>query len=282
MISLETYLWDFSFPLFELKGVNSKKFLNGQTTADILSIQNQSLMRTCWLSPIGRLKAILEIKVIDDNLYFLVLSGKVDELIDGFQKVIFPADNVHIINSGKIRRVQEISIRKSWKETDTEWIFPNQLRPEKFNDLHLADDIIIEEWKIKQGFPSSSLEINGENNPFELGLGDLVNLEKGCYLGQETLSKLANVGRLKHQLRFFSTTQEINPGDALLIESEENPNDVSKAGFITSSMKLSNSLTIGLALIRQKYISFKEIELIDHSQILKLQKPIGFSSPSFD
>ena len=51
--------------------------------------------------------------------------------------------------------------------------------------------------------PISPLEINGKNNPFELGLSDLVNLNKGCYLGQETMSKLAGIGHVKQQLRFW-------------------------------------------------------------------------------
>ena len=47
------------------------------------------------------------------------------------------------------------------------------------------------------------MEINGKNNPLELGLQDLIDFNKGCYLGQETMSKIKNVSSLKQEIRIW-------------------------------------------------------------------------------
>ena len=59
-----------------------------------------------------------------------------------------------------------------------------------------------EQLRIHQGIPAPGAELSEEFNP-ELGLRHRVSLEKGCYLGQETLAKLHSRGGLKQQLRRF-------------------------------------------------------------------------------
>ena len=49
------------------------------------------------------------------------------------------------------------------------------------------------------------MEINGKNNPLELGLKDLIDFNKGCYLGQETMSKIKNVSSLKQEIRIWQS-----------------------------------------------------------------------------
>ncbi|KGG16651.1 MULTISPECIES: folate-binding protein YgfZ [unclassified Prochlorococcus] len=275
MIFTRDYLWDSSFPLFRLEGLDSRKFLHGQTTSDILGIKEGSLIRTCWLSPTGRLNALLEVKLINENLYFIVLGGNAHELINGLGRVIFPSDKVEIIACENIRRIQIINNEESWKASTTEWILGDKSFPKTFNDYLKADTLKVREWMLRQGFLNGSNEVNGVNNPFELGLSDLVNLDKGCYLGQETLSKLKNIGKLKHQLRFFKSTREFSLNDTLDVSSEDG-NTIEKAGFITSVLNQAPSLTIGLALIKRKYLSLKCLNLINDLGTVHIDKPIGF------
>ena len=60
--------------------------------------------------------------------------------------------------------------------------------------------------------------------PFELGLRQRVSLEKGCYLGQETLAKLHSRDGLKQQLRRFVVADGADapePGQQLRTTSGE-------------------------------------------------------------
>lgn len=70
-----------------------------------------------------------------------------------------------------------------------------------------------ERQRIRQGFPAAPGELNDSTNPFELGLAPWVSLNKGCYVGQETLAKLATYDGVKQQLRYWrcSHTGAITP-----------------------------------------------------------------------
>lgn len=60
-----------------------------------------------------------------------------------------------------------------------------------------------EDWevvRVTQGRPAAGAELTEEFNPLEAGLYKAVSVSKGCYIGQETLSKLANTGGVKQQL----------------------------------------------------------------------------------
>ena len=74
-----------------------------------------------------------------------------------------------------INRIQEIDQSCSWrtyqpiffKTEDKEFeIYKNKINLLNPNDLKL--------WKINQAIPSLEMEINGKNNPLELGLQDLI------------------------------------------------------------------------------------------------------------
>ena len=88
------------------------------------------------------------------------------------------------------------------------------------------------------------------------------------------MAKLKNNSLLKQSLRFWKTDKAI-PSDGILkgnyLEIGSN-----KVGYITSSMQIDNDHSIGLALIRRKHLSLKNIVLVDNIGTLELNKPIGF------
>ena len=91
---MENFLWDSQFPVFTLKGEDSRKFLHGQTTADIIKAKEGSLFHTCWLNPFGNLKALLEVNISNEIVSFILLAGDKREVLDGLDKVIFISDKV--------------------------------------------------------------------------------------------------------------------------------------------------------------------------------------------
>ena len=97
------------------------------------------------------------------------------------------------------------------------------------------------------------MEINGKNNPLELGLQDLIDFNKGCYLGQETMSKIKNVSSLKQEIRIWKSIESNLNLDLedknLYINSAK---DIS-VGKITSFLKLDSQIK-GLAMIKRKYL----------------------------
>ena len=253
MQDIKKKFWLEKFDCFSITGKDARKFLNGITTGNILNSENK-VIKTCWLTPNGVLRSLIEIIFLERSLEVIILAGNTNEIIDYFNQIIFPADDVLLSEPFLINRIQEIDESSSWrtyqpiffKTEDKEFeIYKNKLNLLNPNDLKL--------WKINQAIPSLEMEINGKNNPLELGLKDLIDFNKGCYLGQETMSKIKNVSSLKQEIRIwksFESNLNLDIEDKnLYINSAK---DIS-VGKITSFFK-SDSQIKGLAMIKRKYL----------------------------
>ena len=273
---MKNILWSYEFKVLSLIGQGVRKFLHGQTSVDILSVKKEIPIKACWLSTSGKVLSILEIVFNDQGADICVLSGELKDLFEGFNKVIFPFDDVEIDCYKKIIRVQEITNKTSWKKSKVQWIYPNQSFPEELKNHSLATPDQVLNWRISQGLFLSKDEINDELNPFELGLYDLVNTNKGCYLGQEAVSRFRRFGVSKC-LRYWESDEILNVGDRLIVNSNNKQNQVhANAGFVTSAIQLGKYSNIGFAIIKNKYLDqinlYREKDLL----ILKIERPIGF------
>ena len=254
MIKTKKNFWLEKFDCFSISGKDSKRFLNGITTGNIINLNNQ-VFKTCWLTPNGVLKSLLEINCLEKKLEILILEGNINEIKKYFNDIIFPSDDVLISDSFSIYRFQEVDEISSWRINQ-----PIFLKKEDFqfkfykNNPNLLNDNALKLWKLKQAIPSLNNEINGKNNPLELGLTDLIDFDKGCYLGQETMAKIRKVSSLKQEIRVWSAK------DSILNFDPENKNiyinsiKEKSVGYITRFYKLNSKITIGLAMIKRKYL----------------------------
>jgi len=252
MQDIKKKYWLEKFDCFSVTGKDSRKFLNGITTGNILNSENK-VIKTCWLTPNGVLRSLIEIIFSERYLEVIILAGNTNEIIDYFNQIIFPSDDVLLSEPFLINRIQEIDESSSWrnyqpiffkKENEKFEIYKNKLNLLNANDLKL--------WKVNQAIPSFELEINGKNNPLELGLKDLVDFNKGCYLGQETMSKIRNVSSKQEIRVWLSNISDVNldVGDKNLYLNSAKEISVGK---ITSFFK-SDSQIKGLAMIKRKYL----------------------------
>ncbi len=253
MQDIKKKFWLEKFDCFSITGKDARKFLNGITTCNILNSENK-VIKTCWLTPNGVLRSLIEIIFLERKLEVIILAGNTNEIIDYFNQIIFPADDVLLSEPFLINRIQEIDESSSWrtgkpiffKTEDKEF----EIYKKKLNLLNPYD---LKLWKINQAIPSLEMEINGKNNPLELGLQDLVDFNKGCYLGQETMSKIKNVASLKQEIRIwksFESNFNLDVQDKNLYKNSDK--DIS-VGKITSFFK-SDSQIKGLAMIKRKYL----------------------------
>ena len=281
MIETKSLIWDEKFPSLLLKGEGAAAFLHGQTTADVFANKElDKIFMSCWLSAKGSLKALLEIRFSDEMAKIIIFSGDINTIRDGFESVIFPADKVKLEVIDPIRRRQEISSNKSWKESNLIWIDSNKLNLEEINNSSKATKKELENWKIMQGIPSFEREINGETNPYELGLADIVNLDKGCYLGQEAMARLFRAKSLKYQLRYWEAYGEsidFYKGKKFL--STNSDEGIKKnIGVVTSSIRIKDNFFNGLALIKKSFLG-QEFCFSENGYSITIKKPVSFINP---
>ena len=274
-------LWDAEFPCLRLNGNGTRQFLHGQTTADIQKASEGALVHTCWLTATGRVQALLELRLDGDGADVLVLSGDAEAVTAGFDRVIFPADRVRLAPLAQQRRFQRLVPAPQPLDWSNTVIWADAV-PEPWSGLTSVEPSVFEHWRISHGLPFSNHELNGDTNPLELGLNDWISLEKGCYLGQETLAKLASRDGAKQQLRCWqlqmaasdSPQTSVIPGQRLLHEGE-------RAGVITSVLhgngQDNRQASVGLALVRRQALGCETLHLEDGRQ-LSLHNPPCFGN----
>ncbi len=281
MTETKSLIWDEKFPALLLKGEGAFAFLHGQTTADVFAKKElDQIFMSCWLSTKGSLKAVLEIRLSNNMAEILIISGEVNSIRDGFESVIFPADKVKLEVIDPIRRRQEINNNKSWKESNFRWIDDNELILGEITNATKATKEELENWKIRQGIPTFDREINGETNPYELGLADTINLDKGCYLGQEAMARVFRSKFLKYQLRYWEAYGESNEFDIgkKFFSTNKDEGLKKNIGVVTSSVRVDDNFFNGLALIKNNFID-KDVCFSENGDCITIKKTISFTNP---
>ena len=267
-------IWLEKFDCFSIKGKDRKRFLNGITTSNIVNMENK-VLKTCWLSPNGILKSLLEINCLENQLQVIVLIGNTLEIRKYFENIIFPFDDVTLNETFSINRMQQVDNLNSWRIKQPIF-FSNENKKYDFYNKNQnkmnANDLKL--WKIKQAIPSLDSEINGKNNPLELGLTDLIDFKKGCYLGQETISKIKNVSTLKQEIRVWNSSDTYINYESENKNIYTNSNKQNSVGQITSFHKLDSQI-IGLAMVKRRYLELGNSFFSEIFGQISISKSIG-------
>ena len=267
-------IWDRLWPAFKLKGTGTKEFLNGKTTLNILKLDEEIISKSCLLDRNGKLKAILEFKLYNDYALIIVISGDFKEIYNLFESVIFPADNVQISLEKKIRRLETLYLGGMFHGQDILWLEDNECIPSFDFNFKFADFYQVEEWRIKGGIYLSDDELKMASNPYELGLSEYISMNKGCYLGQESMARIIKSGFTRQQLRYWEYKGKIS-GNKILNHPTDKSDDV--LGSITYSVYFPESdFSMGYALVKKKALNQKELLICDFGRTIKIYTPFAF------
>src|SRR6266550_3190145 len=206
-------------------GPDRIRFLNGQLTNDIANLKPGISVYACALSAKGKLSG--------DLFVLFHLSGV------GLPEAIPPEGTVTISNRFAIDG-QDLLLPATLKN----------VAPKLVNDTPVTDSKL-EEFRIEQGIPCWGTELSEDVIPNEAGLDErAVSYTKGCYLGQEIISRIKSLGRVNRHLRGIrlSSGSDLQPGDKLA------PEDGKPIGTVTSACKSDRvSGWIGLAYLRRGF-----------------------------
>ncbi|MBU7586184.1 MAG: folate-binding protein YgfZ [Nostoc sp. TH1S01] len=98
--------------------------------------------------------------------------------------------------------------------------------------------------RILQGRPTPDAELTDDYNPLEVGLWQTISLNKGCYIGQETIARLNTYKGVKQTLWGIRLSAPVEIGSAIALGDE-------KIGKLTSYTETSDGY-FGLGYIRTK------------------------------
>lgn len=246
--------------VFRLTGPDRVRYLNGQVTNDVSADLSNRTVSACVCSVKGKVEALVRVTAEEDAL---IVDGELsqrDFLLERLDRYLIADDCEWVDITGQRKLVHCLESRPGGR-TSNRFLLPG-------SDIWLAADeqpsldetgsmspTQLQQIEILSMVPRSGWEITGEEFPAELGLDrTAVDFHKGCYLGQEVISRIQSVGRVKRSLVLIAAENEI-ARDSIV------RNDKEQLGIATRpAVCFGEKKWVGLALFGGKLDSSQPTE----------------------
>lgn len=206
---------------WKLTGGDRVRYLNGQVTNDVRRADDRHALYACVTDMKGRIAGDLMIHARGDALWLDAEAGLRQPLGMRLEKYIV-SDDVeltdvsddwqlwHVIGPERVEGLH--SCRFGLPGSDV-WL-PAGLNFER--TLPVLSDEDIETLRVIQKVPRWPNELDQETFPPEAGLEErAMDFAKGCYIGQEVLSRIKTTGKMPRRLQSWETDAAITAGEAL-------------------------------------------------------------------
>lgn len=251
--------------LLSFKGPDAERYLNGQLTQDVRDLSDRAVP-ACVTDAKGRLQAFVHaFRGVDEAIWIEAPAALEEELEARLTRYLI-ADDVEVENlSGRWRLIHLIDpdpsqdhpaglarrCARAGADGIDLWL-PAGGTP----DLAPISAAEAETRRITARIPAWGSELTPGMLPPEAGLDrSAISYHKGCYIGQEVLSRIKTAGRLNRKLAAFLVDPGAAPGDLL------GSGDPRPAGQLTSVAPWPGEAGTHAALGYLDKAAFEAVEL---------------------
>ena len=248
-----------------LTGADRIRFLNGQTTNDVRKAGTRATQESCILNAKGHLDAHLflfatanEIWIdADEELreqlqvrlerYVIADDVTIEDVTDQFALFHLLGESEPKISGAKFcLRSRRLGI-EGW-DLWVESAEAKKTRSILAADYRATDESEWEVLRIENGIPRWGRELTPEIIPPEANLAaHAIDYEKGCYIGQEVISRMKMSGQTRQRLCGLISEKALAPGMELRAETKT-------VGRVTSAVfSKPMNVHIALAMIKRGY-----------------------------
>jgi len=246
-------------------GADSVRFLNGQITNDLRKITATSTIQASVLNAKGKLSGHVCISTDADGAFLLDAEGELREELPARLERYIIADDVqledvtdrfsilHFIGDSQPAIATPARTLASERFGLTGWdlwwnrVPDADLRQQFSGRFTFCDQACAEIFRIERGIPRWGHELTNEIIPVEANLeATSVDYEKGCYIGQEVISRMKMSGQTNKRLCGLVSLSGAPLQADLRLTSESDPGK--DAGWITSatrSDRLGKEIALG-------------------------------------
>jgi tRNA-modifying protein YgfZ len=244
-------------------GADRFRFLNGQITNDLCKASETLAVEACVLNAKGKLNAHVFIGALGETFlidvepelretlrarlerYVIADDVQIEDVTDEFSLFHVFTEELPAIESGRI-----VSARRF---AATGWdIWSDPARHDAMRDKLASSYLFIDSaaagvMRIEQGLPRWGRELTDEIIPNEANLEErTIDYQKGCYIGQEVISRIKMSGQTNKRLRGLISLNStpLQPGMKLVAPSES----AKEVGWVTSgtrSPQLRKEIALG-------------------------------------
>jgi tRNA-modifying protein YgfZ len=207
--------------LTEVRGADAERWLNDLVTASTEGIADGEAVRSLLLSPTGKIRADFHVVRSSTGEGFLLLQGPAqpDALATLLRPYVLSAD-VELAEADPTGLMVTPGPGPRWTATRD--------RPGKRTRVQVAAEAF-EAWRIRHGIARFPVDLDADSLPAEAGLDvePLIDRTKGCYLGQESVARVRNLGHPPRVVLAVRVDGPLQPGLAVFSEGAQ-------AGTVTS------------------------------------------------
>ena len=275
-------------------GADRIRFLNGQTTNDVRKAGAEATQESCVLNAKGHFDAHVFLSATPNDIW-IDADQELRELLQTRLERYVIADDVKIEDVTDQSALFHLLAGSEPKISDAKFDFRSRrlgidgwdlwveaARAEAMKRALAADYRAMDEseWevlRIENGIPRWGCELTREIIPPEANLAArAIDYEKGCYIGQEVISRMKMSGQTRQRLCGVTSEKALAPGKELHAETK-------MVGHVTSAV-FSERLNahIALAIIKRGYTETGTslITLVDDRPINVKVVALPFSEPS--
>ena len=115
-----------------------------------------------------------------------------------------------------------------------------------WNGRILFDDAVAERWRIEQGVPRWGRELTPEIIPLEANLEeDTIDYAKGCYIGQEVISRMKKSGQTNKRLCGLISVEGTPLSSGMRLFATDDGKEVGQITSATRSDRLGKEIALG-------------------------------------
>jgi tRNA-modifying protein YgfZ len=221
--------------LLKFSGPDAVRFLNGQLTQDVRRVAGGKVsLPSCVTDAKGKLQFRVRIaKGIDDDLwiegpagsaealearltrYLIADDAEVADLTGGFRLIHFPGP-APVAPEGVITRSSN-----RYGTDGTDWWVPSGMDNCAPDEAMLMSGDELESYRIANGVPVWGRELVEGILPPEAGLESSdISYQKGCYIGQEVISRIKSAGKVNKRLAKLQFDAALPVDSLQLVNSE--------------------------------------------------------------
>lgn len=227
-------------------GADARAWLHDLVTADVEGIPDGRTRRSLLLSPTGRIRADFHVAAAHGS-FLLLQAPDQPESIDALLARYVLSSDVELEDRSDRSAVVAVlgggvAVDGGGATVLTPSVFgpghdlvsspgePAARLRERLREAGLVEvgTEDLEIWRIRRGVVRMGADFGSDALPAEAGLEDAIDLTKGCFLGQESVAKVRNLGHPPRLLLSVRSPAPIFPG-ALVLAGEDTVGEVTSA-----------------------------------------------------
>lgn len=252
---------------YRLTGGDRERYLNGQVSNQVTRATPDTAIEACVCNVKGKLDGVIHITRSADGEAFWIDAPAAlrDSLLARLGRYIIADDCELEDMTDELGLIHVIGDRPDlpgaqWRQSDRYgvpghdlWVEPGSVSRVLAGGTVL-DPSAVDDLRIRQGVPAWGAELGPDTLPAEVRLDErAVDFHKGCYLGQEVVSRLESVGRPARLLVLiagYPDSAPVSAGDTLYAASQDAGQK--PAGTVTS---VASDGRLALAILRREFAS---------------------------